>query len=58
MIEVPYSQIQYYEKKIVRLEGELSVMQEELTMNRIKVSDYEEKDIKNQAMIKEMTDNY
>ena len=52
MIEVPNNDIEYYERKVVRMEQDISLLQEELNRVRLRLRTAEDYEIKYRILIK------
>lgn len=52
MIEVPDNDIEYYERKVVRMEQDIGILQDELNRVRLKLRTAEDYEIKYRILIK------
>lgn len=52
MIEVPDNDIEYYSRKVVRMEQDISLLQEELNRTRLRLRTAEDYEIKYRILIK------
>lgn len=52
MIEVPDNDLEYYERKVLRMEQDINLLQEELSRTRVRLRGAEDYEIKYQIIMK------